>query len=38
MDSQAGVEKRPAGFVKHSELKAEEMELIMKELRESGGD
>jgi hypothetical protein len=30
--------KRPAGFVKHSELKAEEMELIMKELREAGGD
>ena len=27
--------KRPAGFVKHSELKAEEMEVIMKELRES---
>jgi len=28
--------KRPAGFVKHSELKAEEMEVIMKELREAG--
>ena len=31
-----GSKKRPAGFVRHSELKAEEMELIMKELRESG--
>jgi hypothetical protein len=31
-----GSKKRPPGFVKHSELKAEEMELIMKELRESG--
>jgi hypothetical protein len=28
--------KRPAGFVKHSELKSEEMELVMRELRESG--
>jgi hypothetical protein len=27
--------KRPAGFVKHSELKADEIEVIMKELRES---
>jgi hypothetical protein len=27
--------RRPAGFVKHSELKAEEMQLIMEELRES---
>ena len=27
--------KRPAGFVKNSELKAEEMEVIMKELREA---
>jgi hypothetical protein len=33
-----GSKKRPPGFVKHSELKAEEMELIMKELREAGGD
>src|ERR671913_1092490 len=31
-----GSKKRPAGFVRHSELKAEEMELLMKELRESG--
>ena len=27
--------RRPAGFVKHSELKAEEMQMIMEELRES---
>ena len=27
--------KRPAGFVKNSELKAEEMEVLMKELREA---
>ena len=27
---------RSAGFVKHSELKAEEIEVIMKELREAG--
>ncbi len=33
-----GSKKRPAGFVKHSELKAEEMQLIMKELRESAGE
>ena len=33
-----GSKKRPAGFVRNSELKAEEMELIMKELRESGGE
>ena len=31
-----GSKKRPAGFVKHSELKAEEMQLIMEELREAG--
>jgi hypothetical protein len=30
--------RKPAGFVKHSELKAEEMQLIMEELRESGRD
>jgi hypothetical protein len=28
--------KRPAGFVKHSELKAEEMQAIMEEIRDSG--
>jgi hypothetical protein len=28
--------KRPAGFVKNSELKAEEMQAIMEEIRGSG--